>query len=87
MKMASEQKETIFRLEYQRKMVGYGQGTRIGNFGADGVRTKGHTFIWKIKTRNGRFWAGSGLGALVKIASGQEETIFNLGDQMKMVGF
>ena len=29
----------------------------------------------------------SGLGTLVKIASGQEETVFHLGNQMKTVGF
>ena len=52
-KMASGQQETIFHLE-KHKIVGFGQGARIGNFGEDGVRATGNNvLLGKQKT----FWA------------------------------
>ena len=56
--MASGQEETIFHLGHQKKMVGFGQGAWIGNFGEDGVRAKGNSFSFGKSKRIGRFWAG-----------------------------
>ena len=54
----------MFRLVDQKEMVGFGQGTRIGNFGADGVRANGNIFSVGNSNRNGRFWAGRPDGEL-----------------------
>ena len=58
------------------KTVGFGQGAWIGNFGEDGVRASGNIFSFGRSKRNGRFWAGPGLGTLMRMASRQKETFF-----------
>ena len=54
-KMALGQQETIFHLE-KHKIVGFGQGARIGNFGEDGVRATGN--ICYLENKKCTFWAG-----------------------------
>ena len=80
MKMASGLEETIFG-ETKKKMIGFGQGAWIGNFGEDGVRARGNFFHSEDQKEIVEFGQGVRIGSFDEDGVRAKETFLHLEKQ------